>query len=251
VSRHALRLDLADEQAWLGETPLRLTPKAFALLRHLMTHHDRLVTKAKLFQALWPGVTVSDGVLTTVVREIRKALGEGSRGGYIQTVHRRGYRFIRALPDAAALEAAPPAASIVGRDDELRRLQQFLQVAQSGARQLVFVTGEAGLGKTALIDAFLDHAAAAPDISVARGQCIERYGAAEAYLPWLDALGRGTSGWSPRCAAPRRCGWRRCRRCSIPASAPRCSARWRARRPSACCASSARRWSLWRRIGHW
>lgn len=180
----ALRLDLDDEQAWLGGAPLRLTPKAFALLRHLMAHRDRLVTKAELFAALWPGAAVSDSVLTTVVREIRKALGEGSKSpAYIQTVHRRGYRFIGAVQDGSSAEA--PASALVGREGELDRLQQILRAAQTGSRQTVFVTGEAGIGKTALVDAFL---AGLPDALVARGQCIERYGAAEAYLPWLDAL---------------------------------------------------------------
>jgi predicted ATPase len=190
ISRPALRLDLADEQAWLGDEPLRLTPKAFGVLRHLVVHRDRLVTKTELFRELWPGTTVSDGVLTTVVREIRKALGEGSQGpGTIQTVHRRGYRFIGAVQDAAPVDVAP-APLIVGRDGELGRLRQVFQSAQAGARQIMFVTGEPGIGKTALTDAFLVAAAAAPEVSVARGQCIERYGAAEAYQPWLDALGQ-------------------------------------------------------------
>ena len=70
-------------------------------------------------------------------------------------------------------------------------------------RQLVFVTGEAGIGKTTVVDAFLAQVGAAQPVWIGRGQCIEHYGGGEAYLPLLDALGRlgrgpDERGWSPR-----------------------------------------------------
>lgn len=188
-----LSLDLADAQARLGEKPLRLTPKAFAVLCHLAAHRDRLVTKAELLSTLWPGTAVSDGALTTAIRELRRALGEGSReAGFIQTVHRRGYRFVGAVvtTGAGALDAGTPAASIVGRDAELERLEKWLETAEGRTRQIAFIAGEPGIGKTALVDAFLERAVGRPGTRVARGQCVERYGAGEAYLPWLDALGQ-------------------------------------------------------------
>jgi predicted ATPase len=64
-----------------------------------------------------------------------------------------------------------------------------------GRRQVVFIAGEAGIGKTALLNGFLDQLRAAHPILVACGQCIEQYGTREAYLPIFDALGalcRGT-----------------------------------------------------------
>ena len=61
--------------------------------------------------------------------------------------------------------------------------------AAAGERQTVFVTAEAGLGKTALVEAFLEHDLSS-DTRVARGQCIEPYGSGEAYRPVLEALGR-------------------------------------------------------------
>jgi predicted ATPase len=57
-------------------------------------------------------------------------------------------------------------------------------------RQVVFVTGEAGLGKTTLIEAFLEGIGGEGALWIARGQCIEQYGAGEAYLPVLEAVGR-------------------------------------------------------------
>lgn len=188
-----LRLDLADEQAWLGGKPLRLTPKAFAVLCHLVAHRNRLVTKAELLRTLWPGTAVSDGVLTTVVRTIRRALDEPSHGlGSIHTVHRRGYRFIGAVqaPEPWIPDTGHPTSLVVGRDPEFGRLERWLQIAQEGTRQVVFITGEAGIGKTALVDAFLLRASVRRELNVARGQCVEMYGAAEAYSPWLDALGQ-------------------------------------------------------------
>jgi DNA-binding winged helix-turn-helix (wHTH) protein/predicted ATPase len=190
--RAVLTLDPVDERARLGDATLSLTPKAFAVLSHLAAHRERLVTKAELLSTLWPETAVSDGVLTTVIREIRRALGEGSqRPSFIQTVHRRGYRFIG---DVRTTDAWPFDAGstlpIVGREAELERLDRWLGAARGGARQIVFIAGEPGVGKTAVLDAFIARAASRPSVRIARGQCVESYGETEAYLPWLDALGR-------------------------------------------------------------
>jgi predicted ATPase len=66
----------------------------------------------------------------------------------------------------------------------------WLSQAQAGRRQIVFVTGEAGIGKTTLVNAFLDQAASGDPLWVARGQCMAHYGVGEPYLPVLDGLGR-------------------------------------------------------------
>ena len=55
---------------------------------------------------------------------------------------------------------------------------------------MVFLTGEAGIGKTTLVDAFVAQVAATEEVWLGQGQCIEQYGAGEAYLPVLEALGR-------------------------------------------------------------
>src|SRR5262249_23629333 len=59
-----------------------------------------------------------------------------------------------------------------------------------GERQIVFVTGEAGIGKTALVDTFMQSIASDRSIRIGRGQCLEQYGTSEAYLPVLEAIGR-------------------------------------------------------------
>jgi predicted ATPase len=79
---------------------------------------------------------------------------------------------------------------LVGREAELAQLQQWLDQALAGQRQIVFVTGEPGIGKTTLIDVFLERLQAHPEVRIAHGQCVEQYGAGEAYLPLLEAAHR-------------------------------------------------------------
>ncbi|MBI3798570.1 MAG: transcriptional regulator, partial [Deltaproteobacteria bacterium] len=93
------RLDPVNECVWRGEQALQLTPKAFALLRYLVERPGQLVTKDELLKAVWPEVVVSEGVLTTHVSVIRQALGDDAKAPrYIETAHRRGYRFIAEVP---------------------------------------------------------------------------------------------------------------------------------------------------------
>jgi predicted ATPase len=79
---------------------------------------------------------------------------------------------------------------LVGRAEEIARLEGWLEQAHRGVRQVVFVTGEPGIGKTTLVNAFLAGVTSGVPVWLARGQCIAHYGAGEAYLPVLDALGR-------------------------------------------------------------
>jgi TolB-like protein/DNA-binding winged helix-turn-helix (wHTH) protein len=102
-----LMLDRADERAWRGRSPVRLGGKAFLLLRALMECPQTLVTKDELFEAAWPGLAVSESVLTTAIKEIRQAIGDKARSPQmIETVHGRGYRFL--LP-VEARDEQPPA----------------------------------------------------------------------------------------------------------------------------------------------
>ena len=79
--------------------------------------------------------------------------------------------------------------TLVGRGGELGRLRCLLDEALAGYRQVVFVSGPAGIGKTTLVEAFLTEAEANGAL-VGHGQCFEQYGAGEAYMPVLEALGR-------------------------------------------------------------
>lgn len=87
-------------------------------------------------------------------------------------------------------ELAGPVAHLVGREREGAELHQWLAKAVAGTRQLLFITGEAGLGKTALLAAFLTQAGATGATWIGEGQCMAHRGAGEAYMPVLEALGR-------------------------------------------------------------
>jgi DNA-binding winged helix-turn-helix (wHTH) protein len=77
---------------------VRLTGKAFAVLRYLVTHAGELVTKDELFQAIWPETVVSEAALTSCITELREILrDQAQERRYIETVHRRGFRFIGQL----------------------------------------------------------------------------------------------------------------------------------------------------------
>src|SRR5262249_26682807 len=84
----------------------------------------------------------------------------------------------------------PSATGIVGREEELARLHGWLEKTLQGERQVVFVTGEPGIGKTTLVDAFVAGLAGNPHLLISREQCIEYYGVGEPYQPVLEAFGR-------------------------------------------------------------
>ena len=110
-------LDLANECLWRGSQAIKLRPKAFAVLEYLLGRPGQLVTKQNLISAVWQDTFVGDAVLKVAIREIREALADDSKSPrFIETAHRRGYRFIgqiggSAPTEAVAGESAPPRAA--------------------------------------------------------------------------------------------------------------------------------------------
>ncbi len=191
----AFRLDTVNQCLWRGEERLALAPKAFDVLRYLVEHADRLVTHDEILEALWPETYVNPEVVKKYVLGIRKALGDHSdKPSFVATFPRRGYQFIAAVREESSSAPAgfAPAANraFVGRESALAQLEDAHKKTLQGQRQIVFVTGEAGIGKTTLVDVFHQRAAFGANARIARGQCVEGFGGKEAYYPILEALGR-------------------------------------------------------------
>lgn len=188
------RLDLAHPRLWKTTDPVALQPKPLAVLGYLAARPGVVVGRDELIRTLWAGTFVTKAVLKVAVRAIREALGDDAGAPrYVETVGREGYRFIGAGAVAARRSrratSATPAPTMVGRERELEVLRAQLGRALAERRTTVFVTGEAGIGKTTLIDRFVEEVEHEAGVWVGRGQCLEQYGEGEAYLPVLEALG--------------------------------------------------------------
>src|SRR5262245_40366798 len=83
-----------------------LTPKSFDLLLALVKHHGHLLEKDELLKLVWPDTFVEEANLSSNISLIRKALGEGENGKkFIETVPRRGYRFVAVVHEIGAKQA--------------------------------------------------------------------------------------------------------------------------------------------------
>src|SRR6185312_3884594 len=94
-------LDLTNECLWRDSQSIKLRPKAFAVLNYLIARPGKLVTKPELLNAAWPETFVGEAVLKVTVRQLREALGDDPKSPrFIETAHRRGYRFIGQITEA-------------------------------------------------------------------------------------------------------------------------------------------------------
>ena len=190
------RLDTVNECLWRrnqgGEEQIRLTPKAFAVLHFLVGHAGRLVTQDELLNAVWPDTCVQPEVLKRQILDIRRCLGDNPKEPrFIETLPRRGYQFIASFQEASAESERDHEhfrRQLVGRNAALTRLTEGLHRALGNEPQIIFVTGDAGIGKTALVDEFQCRISA--NVRMARAQCMKGYAGVEAYYPMLEALGQ-------------------------------------------------------------
>jgi DNA-binding winged helix-turn-helix (wHTH) protein/tetratricopeptide (TPR) repeat protein len=214
------RVDTGLRRLYRNREIVPLTAKVFDILEVFLQNCGRTLTKEELIEQIWTEQFVEEGNLTRNVSTLRKALGETPDDHrYIVTIPGRGYRFVASVKEAtyeshaAVMRTATgePAGSkhsasftrlwemvtdedrpetFVGREVELRRLDQAMQKAIAGAGRILFITGEPGIGKTALAGQFLRRLCARQSSLIqSRGCCLEQYGQGEAYLPFLDALG--------------------------------------------------------------
>ncbi len=190
-------LDESDARLTRDGCAVPLTPRVFAVLCELARAPQVLVTKNALLDAVWGHRYVSDSALKSAISTLRAALADDvKQPRYIETVSRRGYRFVAAvstpsvLPPTSAratrpLSAEENAPPLIGRASELERLHNAWRRAAAGERQIVLIAGEAGVGKTRLIERFVSEVG---ELHCAHGQCVDQHGAGEPYLAVLEAL---------------------------------------------------------------
>jgi pimeloyl-ACP methyl ester carboxylesterase len=133
------RLDASGGRLYQDAAVRPLTPKAFGVLQHLATNPGRLVSKQELLEAVWPGVFVGDAVLKVAIREIRRTLGDDSHAPrFIETAHRRGYRFVAEVTTRDETRAGAAPRVHYARSGSVNIAYQ---VVGAGPIDLVFVMG--------------------------------------------------------------------------------------------------------------
>mgnify|MGYP001544913064 CR=1 FL=1 len=203
---HSFRLDKANAMLWRDGQVVPLRPKNFAALCYLVERHGQLVTKNELLDDVWQRRHVCESALKVCINELRQTLGDDARAPtYLVTVARQGYRFIapvtesdssgkakRSLGESATI--VRPAARPVNRSDcrigrHTARVQllSLWQRPLENLRQVIFLTGEPGIGKTTLIEMFLEEISDDAPM-VFRMRCIEHFGQGEALLPMIEAI---------------------------------------------------------------
>ena len=197
------RLDRANAMLRRGHDRVVLAPKPFEVLCCLVERPGELVTKDELLAAVWSDLHVSESSLTVAINALRSALGDDRQAPhYIETVTRRGYRFIASVGAVQSSNDEQPLEERtdvpegltdqrrrwrVGRAGPLEVLEDVLQQVQAGQRQIVFVTGEAGIGKTTFVQMALERIEQR-GVGVLHSGCNELFGTHEAFLPLIEAL---------------------------------------------------------------
>lgn len=189
------RLDTATAELRRDDELIAVEPQVFAVLEHLVTNPDRLVTKIELLDEVWGDRFVSEAALTSRIKLARRACGDSGRAQrVIKTVHGRGYRMVAPIVErggavtigAVAVASGPGA---VGREPEIGQLIEAATRAARGEQATVFVTGAAGAGKSTVVAEFLEETDDLDPWLVLRGQCLRPRSGPEPYFALLDALG--------------------------------------------------------------
>jgi Tol biopolymer transport system component/DNA-binding winged helix-turn-helix (wHTH) protein len=131
-----VRLDLQRMAITRSGAAVDVEPKAFDVLRHLVEHADRVVTREELLDTVWRDTFVTPNVLSRAVAQLRKALGDDAREArYIETVAKRGYRFIAVVThDDATPAAGRDSAAMSGISGDLATPDPVVVPAPTSAR---------------------------------------------------------------------------------------------------------------------
>lgn len=179
---------------------VRIQPRPFSLLAHLIRNRHRLVPREELVTVLWPDTVVSEDSLASTVLRARRAVDDvGTPNHVIETCFGLGFRFVADVEELGgtgeSTGSAPPLAArerlrtelpFVGRSQEIGCLEAALEGALAGQPRAVLIAGEAGVGKTRLVQEFIRTAreggAAARRVACWEGDT------APAFWPWISLL---------------------------------------------------------------
>ena len=187
------RLETRERRLLRDGRPVRLRGKVLDTLCVLVSRPGRLIEKDELLAAVWPDTVVEENNLAHNINALRKALGDAR---LIETVPGKGYRFAGGVhadavaPPSRPLKVFPDDPVLLERDQQMKNLHEAFAAALGGTRQCVCIPGEAGVGKTTLVNAFLQQVRRTSPARVGRGQCLENRGEVEPYIAILEALGR-------------------------------------------------------------
>src|ERR1043165_1362826 len=155
------RLDTANEQLWRASQLVALRPKKFAVLRHLEASAGRLGTQEELLQVVWGGSVVSEGLLRGYIREVRRMLDDDAAAPrFIETVSRRGYRFVATV---TAVVAPPCAQPMAERAMVLDALYRAAAECTGGQPLFVVILFDELVARDAVARDAVAHDAVAPD----------------------------------------------------------------------------------------
>jgi hypothetical protein len=184
----AFSIDRPNQLLWRGDTPTKVPPKVFQLMAYLRDNPGRIIEYDELLDAVWPREFVQPEILKTYVKTIRRLLEDDAHSPrFIETRVRSGYSFIGQLPDRCDGGSLSSPSRLIGRDEPLASLQSAWRAALGGKRHMMFVVGEAGIGKTRLIDEFLLRVDDA-ELKVCRVDCAQALHAANGFSPVRELL---------------------------------------------------------------
>ena len=182
------RLDLSDGLLTRNGEEVRLPPRALTILQHLVERAGRIVSKQSLMDVAWKDAHVSETSLTEAVGLIRQALGDDpQKPEFVQTVHRRGYRFIAAISTEPA--AIPPEVDRPSQSEPDPRTSEAAPspVARPGTTRRAGIAAVAGTIALLVLAGFWLWSSRAPSVGEPAVRVNVTFPASEAPVPSVNA----------------------------------------------------------------